>query len=61
MIDRYDPLETPDPQEWRELGEDERILLVGDYHRRAMTTMTPVRQCGHSRNDSPVNASKRSR
>ena len=25
------------------------------------TTMTPVWQCGHSRNDCPVNASKRSR
>lgn len=27
----------------------------------SITTMTPVRQCGHSRNDRPVNASKRSR
>ena len=28
---------------------------------QSITTMTPVRQCGHSRNDRPVNASKRSR
>jgi hypothetical protein len=27
----------------------------------AITTITPVRQCGHSRNDRPVSASKRSR
>ena len=27
----------------------------------SITTMTPVRQCGHSRNDRPVSASKRSR
>ena len=27
----------------------------------SITTMTPVRQCGHSRNDRPVNAWKRSR
>jgi hypothetical protein len=27
----------------------------------SITTMTPVRQCGHSRNDRPVNASRRSR
>jgi hypothetical protein len=27
----------------------------------SITTMMPVRQCGHSRNDRPVSASKRSR
>jgi hypothetical protein len=34
-VQRYDPLEAPDPKEWLELGEQERIDLVRDYHRRA--------------------------
>ena len=34
-MQRYDPLEAPDPKEWLELGEQERIDLVRDYHRRA--------------------------
>ena len=33
-MQRYDPLEAPDPKEWLELGEQERIDLVRDYHRR---------------------------
>jgi hypothetical protein len=33
-VQRYDPLEAPDPKEWLELGEQERIDLVRDYHRR---------------------------
>ena len=32
---RYNPLEAPDPQEWLALGEEERLELVKDYHRRA--------------------------
>jgi len=32
---RYDPLEAPDPTSWAEIGEDERIMLVEAYHRRA--------------------------
>jgi hypothetical protein len=34
-IDRYDPLEAPDPQQWLALDESERIDLVEDYHRDA--------------------------
>ncbi len=34
-MDRYDPLQAPDPSEWLALDEDERIELVRDYHRRA--------------------------
>jgi hypothetical protein len=34
-MERYDPLEAPDPEEWLELDEQERIDLVRDYHRRA--------------------------
>jgi Domain of unknown function (DUF1841) len=34
-VQRYDPLEAPNPEEWLELDEQERIDLVRDYHRRA--------------------------
>jgi hypothetical protein len=33
-VQRYDPLEAPDPEEWLELDEQERIDLVREYHRR---------------------------
>lgn len=33
-MQHYDPLEGPDPEEWLELDEHERIELVRDYHRR---------------------------
>jgi hypothetical protein len=32
---RYDADKAPDPEEWLELDESERIDLVIDYHRRA--------------------------
>lgn len=32
---RYDPLQPPDPEQWRSIGEEEQIQLVSDYHRRA--------------------------
>ncbi|CAN5612174.1 hypothetical protein BH10PSE6_BH10PSE6_45620 [soil metagenome] len=31
----YDPDVAPDPSTWQELGEDEQIMLVEAYHRRA--------------------------
>jgi hypothetical protein len=34
-MQRYDPLEAPDPEQWLALGEQERIDLAHDYHRRA--------------------------
>ena len=34
-MQRYDPLEAPDPEEWLALDEQERVDLVWDYHRRA--------------------------
>jgi hypothetical protein len=34
-VQRYDPLEAPDPEEWLELDEQEQIDLVRDYHHRA--------------------------
>ena len=36
-MDRYDPLIPPDPAEWLDLSEDERIALVQDYHEQANT------------------------
>jgi len=33
-VERYDPLKSPDAEEWLELDEDERISLVEAYHRR---------------------------
>ena len=35
MIDKYDPLKAPDPEEWLALDEMQRLDLVEDYHRRA--------------------------
>jgi len=32
---QYDPDIAPNPEEWLALDEDERILLVKDFHRRA--------------------------
>ena len=34
-MQRYDPLEVPDREEWLALNERERMALVRDYHRRA--------------------------
>ena len=34
-MQRYDPLEASDPEEWLALDEQERIDLARDYHRRA--------------------------
>lgn len=32
---RYDPAAGPDPQEWLELDEGERTVVVRQYHKRA--------------------------
>jgi hypothetical protein len=32
---RYDPLKAPNSEEWLALDEQESIILVEDYHRRA--------------------------
>jgi hypothetical protein len=31
---KYDALKEPDPREWLELDEQERVGLIADYHRR---------------------------
>lgn len=33
-MNQYDPLEAPDPQEWKALSEDEQMNLVRAYHER---------------------------
>ncbi len=39
----YDPLTVPDPREWQELDEFERIELVSLYHREADVELPNVR------------------
>ncbi len=39
---RYDPEVAPDPSRWRELGEDEQIMLAEAYHRRTGTELPDV-------------------
>ena len=31
----YDPLNAPDPDDWQSMDEDERMMLVMEYHREA--------------------------
>jgi hypothetical protein len=38
-MQRYDPLEAPDAEEWLALDEQERIDLVLNYHRKARTRL----------------------
>ena len=33
-MDTYDPETAPDPAEWLELEEEERISRIASYHRR---------------------------
>lgn len=35
MIDEYDPLKAPDPEQWLEIDEDERNELIREYHENA--------------------------
>jgi len=35
MIEQYDPLNPPDPQEWLALDEMTRIILVLEYHTKS--------------------------
>ena len=35
MLNQYDPEHTPDPEEWLELDEQERIFFVEEHHSRA--------------------------
>ena len=34
-MERYDPEMPPDPAAWLALDEDERVLLVKEFHRRS--------------------------
>jgi hypothetical protein len=42
-MDRYDPLQAPDPTWWLALDEQERIGLVEDYHRRARVRLPDLK------------------
>ena len=42
----YDPAVAPDPEQWLALGEQERLDLVSDYHRRA--GVSPPREGLHA-------------
>ena len=35
MAQAYDPLNAPDPDDWQTMDEDERMMLVMEYHREA--------------------------
>ena len=35
MARSYDPLNAPDPDDWQSMDEDERMMLVMEYHREA--------------------------
>jgi hypothetical protein len=41
-VDHYDPSQTPAPAEWLELDEQERVLFVEQYHRRARIDLPSV-------------------
>ena len=38
-MNSYDPLKTPDAGQWLALGEQERMLLVEKYHKKARIAM----------------------
>jgi hypothetical protein len=42
-MNQYDPLETPDPEEWLVMDEAERILLAEQYHKRARIRLPNVK------------------
>ena len=43
MLERYDPLQAPHPQEWLDTDELTRIAVVESYHRRAGIRLPNVR------------------
>lgn len=47
-MEQYDPLIEPNPEEWRDLDEQERIQLVEDYHRRARLPLPRARRSIHA-------------
>jgi len=43
MLKKYDPLQSPDPQEWMALDEPERIELALRYHKQARVRLPNAR------------------
>jgi len=42
-VNRYEPSKTPDPAEWVALDEQERVVLVEEFHRRARVDLPNVK------------------
>ncbi len=42
-MNRYEPSKTPDPAEWVALDEQERVVLVEEFHRRARVDLPNVK------------------
>lgn len=62
-VNRYDPSQAPDSAEWLDRDEQERVILVEQYHRRARVdlpnptlhaTMHVVAENQLASNDGPV-------
>src|ERR1700674_178174 len=47
-MEQYDPLIEPDPEDWLDLDEQERIQLGEDYHRRARIRLPRARRGIHA-------------
>ena len=45
---RYDPEKAPDPAEWLELDEGERVLAIEDYHRAARVDLPKSARRAHA-------------
>lgn len=41
-MESYNPLENPDPDQWVALDEDERILLIEEFHERERVNLPNV-------------------
>jgi len=46
-MDKYDPNKAPDPVEWMEIDESERITLIDHYHRHARVKLPNVQLHAH--------------
>ena len=42
-VNRYEPSKAPDPAEWLALDEQEKVVLVEDFHRRAQVDLPNVK------------------
>ena len=47
MIEEYDPLKAPDPEQWLETDEDERSYFIRVYHENAGVELASVAMLTH--------------